>query len=246
MILDEASDTYRPSLTLQALVFTIRSSLSTDTGNCLRSNQPTRQALKLPTTLLLGTTNRKKILELRPALEPLGFSLIDLAMLSESIEVEETGQTFIENARLKAVAYAKHHGVWTIGEDSGLCVPALGGQPGVYSARYAGIGAGDEANNDLLLANMADLRDDQRAAYYVSTMCLASPDGECLVEAEGRCWGQILDARRGTGGFGYDPLFEIVECQKTFAELDLAAKSAISHRGQAIQQFKTRLSQWLR
>lgn len=201
------------------------------------------QALKHPTKLLLGTTNRKKILELRPALEPLGFSLVDLSAMADAIEVEETGETFIENARIKAIAHAKHHGLWTIGEDSGLCVPALGGQPGVYSARYAGIGAGDEANNDRLLANMAQLHGEQRAAYYVSTMCLASPEGDCLVEAEGRCWGRILDARRGTGGFGYDPLFEIVEYQKTFAELDLAAKSAISHRGQAIQQFKTRLSQ---
>ncbi len=194
---------------------------------------------------MLGTTNIKKILELRPALEPLGFSLIDLSMMSERIEVEETGQTFIENARIKAAAYAKHHDVWTIGEDSGLCVPALGGDPGVYSARYAGVGAGDEANNDRLLANMTELHGDQRAAYYVSTMCLASPEGECFVEAEGQCWGRILDARRGTGGFGYDPLFEIVEYQMTFAELDLAAKNAISHRGQAIQQFKTRLGQWL-
>jgi XTP/dITP diphosphohydrolase len=201
--------------------------------------------LKPPSTLLLGTTNLKKILELRPALEPLGFNLVDLSAMRDSIEVEETGETFIENARLKARVQAKHHGLWTIGEDSGLCVPALGGQPGVYSARYAGLGAGDEANNDLLLANMAEFRGDQRAAFYVSTMCLASPDGECYVEAEGRCWGQILNARRGTGGFGYDPLFEVVERRQTFAELDLAAKNLISHRGQAIQQFKVRLSQWL-
>ena len=196
----------------------------------------------LPKTLLLGTTNRKKILELRPALEPLGFSLIDLSSLAVQIDVEETGVTFIENARLKARAQAIHHGLWTIGEDSGLCVPALDGQPGVYSARYAGQGAGDEANNDRLLANMTELLGEQRAAYYVSTMCLASPDGNYLVEAEGRCWGRILDARRGTGGFGYDPLFEIVEYQKTFAELSLHEKSTISHRGQAIHQFKSRLS----
>jgi len=165
--------------------------------------------------------------------------------MAETIEVEETGETFIENARLKARAQAKHHQLWTIGEDSGLCVPALDGRPGVYSARYAGLGAGDEANNDLLLTNMFELRGEQRAAFYVSTMCLASPDGECFVEAEGRCWGRILDARRGTGGFGYDPLFEVVEYQQTFGELDLAAKNAISHRGKAIQQFKACLSQWL-
>ncbi len=197
----------------------------------------------IPKSLLLGTTNRKKIIELRPALEPLGFSLIDLSSLSDRIEVEETGETFIDNARLKAKAQAKHHGRWTIGEDSGLCVPALGGQPGVYSARFAGIGAGDEANNARLLAEMASLRGDLRSAYYVSTMCLASPEGDCLVEAEGRCWGRIIEMRRGDGGFGYDPLFEIVEFHQTFAELGLAVKNAISHRGRAIRQFKTRLGQ---
>ncbi len=203
------------------------------------------QALKPPATILLGTTNHKKILELRPALESLGFALVDLSTMSDLIEVDETGSTFIENARLKAVAYAEHHDVWTIGEDSGLCVPALSGQPGVFSARYAGVGAGDEANNELLLENMNGLSGDDRAAYYVSTMCLSSPGGECLVEAEGRCGGRILDARRGSGGFGYDPLFEIVELGKTFAELDIAAKSAISHRGQAVRQFQDRLRLWL-
>jgi XTP/dITP diphosphohydrolase len=203
------------------------------------------QALKPPANILLGTTNRKKILELRPALEPLGFALVDLSEMNDPIEVDETGTTFLENARLKAVAYAKQFGIWTIGEDSGLCVPRLGGQPGVYSARYAGLGAGDDANNDLLLENMRKLSGDDRTAYYVSTMCLSSPNGDCFVEAEGRCWGRILDARRGSGGFGYDPLFEIVDLRRTFAELDIAAKSAISHRGQAIQQFKDRLGQWL-
>jgi len=193
--------------------------------------------LKLPTTLLLGTTNRKKIVELRPALEPLGFTLVDLSSMSDRIEVDETGETFIENARLKAALQAKHYGLYTLGEDSGLCVPALGGRPGVYSARYAGIGAGDEANNDKLLEEMAGLQGDQRAAYYVSTMCLASPDGDFLIEAEGQCWGRILEARRGTGGFGYDPLFEIVEYSQTFAELGLSEKNALSHRGKAIRQF---------
>jgi len=195
-----------------------------------------------PKTLLLGTTNRKKIVELRPALEPLGFRLVDLSEMPDRIDVEETGATFIENARIKATAQAMHYGHWAIGEDSGLCVPALNGEPGVFSARYAGLGVGDEANNDKLLKEMVGLEGEKRAAYYVSTMCLASPDGKIIVESEGQCWGRMLHQRRGSGGFGYDPLFEIVETQKTFAELDVAEKSAISHRGQAILQFKAKLS----
>ena len=188
-------------------------------------------------SLLLGTTNRKKILELRPVLAPLGFTLVDLSSMENPIEVDETGQTFIENARLKAALQAKHYGLYTLGEDSGLCVPALGGQPGVYSARYAGMGAGDEANNDKLLKEMVGLHGDQRAAYYVSTMCLATPEGEFIIEAEGQCWGRILESRRGTGGFGYDPLFEIVELRQTFAELELDVKNALSHRGKAVRDF---------
>ena len=198
----------------------------------------------LPKTILLGTTNQKKIVELRPSLEPLGVSLVDLSAMPTSIDVEETGSTFIENARIKAIAQAKQHGLWTIGEDSGLCVPALGGEPGVFSARYAGVGAGDEANNDRLLDRMRGLQGESRAAYYVSTMCLATPDGECLVEAEGHCWGRILEARRGSGGFGYDPLFEIVEYHWTFAELGLAVKRILSHRGRALRQFKSQLKRF--
>ena len=192
-------------------------------------------------TLLLGTTNRKKIVELRPVLEPLGFRLVDLSSMHNPMDVEETGLTFIENARLKAAAHAKHYGLHTLGEDSGLCVPGLGGQPGVYSARYAGVGAGDEANNDKLLQEMAGLQPEQRAAYYVSTMCLASPEGDFLIESEGQCWGRIIESRRGTGGFGYDPLFEIVEYGQTFAELGLDVKNTLSHRGKAIRQLITQL-----
>ncbi len=151
------------------------------------------------TSILLATTNKKKVLELRPSFENLGVGLIDLSALKSQIDVDETGATFIENARLKAIGQAKHHGVWALGEDSGLCVPALDGRPGVFSARFAGIGAGDEANNDLLLSEMTSLRGSDRNAYFVSTMSLASPDGEIIAEAEGRCWGRIIDVRRGAG-----------------------------------------------
>lgn len=193
-------------------------------------------------TILLATTNKKKIVELRPSFETLGVRLISLSDLSNPIDVDETGTTFIDNARLKAIAQAKHHQLWALGEDSGLCVPSLGGAPGVYSARYAGIGAGDEANNDRLLRELTGKTGAERAAYYVSTMSLASPEGEIFVEAEGSCWGRILEARRGGGGFGYDPLFEIPEYHQTFAELGLMVKTVLSHRGRALRLFLARFA----
>jgi XTP/dITP diphosphohydrolase len=193
-------------------------------------------------TILLATTNKKKIVELRPSFETLGVKLVSLSDLSKPIEVDETGTTFIDNARLKAIAQAKHHQLWALGEDSGLCVPSLGGAPGVYSARYAGVGAGDEANNDRLLRELSGKKGAERAAYYVSTMSLASPQGEIIAEAEGRCWGQILETRRGSGGFGYDPLFEIPEYHQTFAELGLTVKTVLSHRGRALRLFLARFA----
>lgn len=192
---------------------------------------------------VVGTHNKKKLLELREVLEPLGWKLESVADIAGAIEVEETGTTFIENARLKASVQARHLGRWTIGEDSGLCVPALGGAPGVYSARYSGENATDESNNRLLLEKMAELEGDQRRAYYVSTIALSDPSGQILCEAQGECWGRILSEYRGSGGFGYDPLFEIPEYHRTFAELGLAVKSALSHRGRALRKFVTLVSQ---
>lgn len=193
-------------------------------------------------TILLGTTNRKKIVELRPSFAALGIELVDLHSMSSQVEIDETGTTFLDNARLKAAGQATYHKMWALGEDSGLCVPFLGGRPGVYSARFAGIGAGDEANNELLLKELSVASGSQRDAYYVSTICLSDPDGKIVVEAEGRCWGRILDTRRGDGGFGYDPLFEIPEYHRTFAELGLSVKTALSHRGRALRVFLPKLS----
>jgi XTP/dITP diphosphohydrolase len=187
--------------------------------------------------VVVGTHNRKKLLELRELLSPLGIALASLAELPHALAVEETGTTFIENARLKAAEQAKHLGRWTIGEDSGLCVPALSGEPGVYSARYSGADATDQSNNDKLLASMSGLSGDQRRAYYVSTIALASPEGEILIESEGRCWGRIIEQPRGAGGFGYDPLFEIPEYHRTFAELGGTVKSVLSHRARALAHF---------
>lgn len=194
-----------------------------------------------PSLLVLGTNNQKKCGELRSLLAPLGTELLSLAEVEGAIEVEETGETFIDNARLKAIEQAKHLGKWTIGEDSGLCVPYLKGEPGVFSARYSDPGATDEKNNQKLLAELSSAKGDQRRAFYVCTICLSTPYGESVIEAEGRCWGRILTEYRGDGGFGYDPLFEIPEYHQTFAELGNAVKSVLSHRARALEKFIRKL-----
>src|SRR5437764_7421053 len=159
--------------------------------------------------LVLGTRNKKKRGEIVEILGDLGLELVDLSAWPDLPEVEETGTTFEANARLKAVAVATGTGHWAIGEDSGLVVPALGGAPGVYSARYAGQQGDDAANNAKLVAEMDKLEGDARAAYYVCTAALADPAGDVTAVVEGRCHGVILREPRGTGGFGYDPLFLI-------------------------------------
>jgi XTP/dITP diphosphohydrolase len=142
--------------------------------------------------LVLGTRNRKKREEIAEIIGDLGLELGDLTAWPDFGEIEETGTTFEENARLKATAVAKGTGHWALGEDSGLVVPALGGAPGVYSARYAGRQGDDAANNAKLLAELDKLSDDQRAAYYVCTAALADPQGEIKTVAEGRCHGVII------------------------------------------------------
>ena len=198
--------------------------------------------IDLSSGIVVGSHNKKKLIELRELLEPLGWKLQSVGELPNALEVDETGTTFIENARLKASVQARHLGRWTIGEDSGLCVPALGGEPGVYSARYSGENATDESNNRKLLEKMANLQGDARRAYYVSTIALSDPSGQVVCEAQGRCWGRILTEYRGSGGFGYDPLFEIPEYHRTFAELGLVVKSALSHRARALRSFVSQLS----
>ena len=188
----------------------------------------------------MGTHNQKKLAELQSLLEPLKLDLVSLGEV-DSIVVEETGTTFIENARLKAVEQAKHLGMWTIGEDSGICVPHLDGSPGVYSARYSGPNATDQSNNDKLLAELENAKGEQRAAYYVCTCVVSNPQGEVVLEAEGECWGRIRTKPSGEGGFGYDPLFEVVEYHQTFAELGGRVKSVLSHRAKALAKLTSGL-----
>jgi XTP/dITP diphosphohydrolase len=188
--------------------------------------------------LVIGSRNAKKLHELQNLLGDLAIELVDLSGWPNVAEVEETGQTFEENARLKAASYAKATGEWVLAEDSGLVIPALKGRPGVYSARYAGTHGDDAANNKKLLAELAPLPEDRRAAYYVCVAALASPDGEVRAVAEGRCNGVIAKEPRGDGGFGYDPLFLVPEYHRTFGELSLRVKQALSHRARAVVQLR--------
>jgi XTP/dITP diphosphohydrolase len=188
--------------------------------------------------LVLGTRNRKKREEIVEILGDLGLDLRDLNDWPDAPEVVEDGDTFEANARKKAAELAKFLHEWVLGEDSGLCVPALNGRPGVYSARYAGKQGDDDANNERLLAELAPLPDDRRAAYYVCTAALADPQGEVRAVVEGRCHGVIVRELCGTGGFGYDPLFLIPEYHRTFGELSSRVKHALSHRARALTQLR--------
>ena len=192
---------------------------------------PTRAAA----VLVLGTANRKKGLELAELVAPLGLEVRTLADFPEAIQVEETGETFAANAALKAVEQARHLKRWVLADDSGLAVDALGGAPGVYSARYAGPEASDEDNNRRLLAELAGLPPERRTAHYVCHATLADPSGAIRAEAEDYCHGRIVSDYRGAGGFGYDPLFEIVEYHRTFGELSPEVKAVLSHRGRAMR-----------
>jgi XTP/dITP diphosphohydrolase len=198
-----------------------------------------------PPLLVVGTRNAKKREELVQILSGLGIRLRDLTHFPDAPEVEETGSTFEENARKKAIELAQHLHHWVLGEDSGLVVPALDGRPGVYSARYAGEPCNDERNNDKLLAELAPLPDERRAAYYVCTVALADPSGEVKGVVEGRCHGVLARERHGTGGFGYDPLFLIPEYHRTFGELSPTVKHALSHRGRALEQLPPLLRKYL-
>ena len=187
--------------------------------------------------LVLGTHNRKKAIELCSLLEPLGFQLLTLADLPNSIEVEEVGDSFAENAQRKATQQALHLKQWVLGEDSGLCVDALDGKPGIFSARFSGPGATDESNNAHLLKQLAGVPEDKRTAHYVCHMSLSDPEGNVVADCEGTCCGKILESPRGDGGFGYDPLFELPEYHQTFGELGPAVKSILSHRSRAMRRF---------
>jgi XTP/dITP diphosphohydrolase len=191
--------------------------------------------------LVLGTRNEKKRRELAELLEPLGFQLQTLEQYPDALDVVEDGDSFAANARLKAVEQAKHLGRWVLGEDSGLVVDALGGAPGIYSARFSGPHATDEQNNRRLLEELGKTPLERRTAHYVCHMTLSDPQGQVRAESEESCRGRIRFAPAGSGGFGYDPLFEIPEYHRTFGELGPAVKAALSHRGRAMRRLVPQL-----
>ena len=190
------------------------------------------------TTLVIASGNAGKVCEFGQLLEDLG---LDTQPQPEGIDVEETGATFAANARLKAEAVAQATGQWALADDSGLSVDALGGAPGVHSARYA---ATDAARIERLLQelNAAGAEDpSSRSARFTAALALADPSGQVVLEVEGHCPGQILTECRGDGGFGYDPIFFVPEAQLTFAEMPKALKAELGHRGRAFAALRPRL-----
>lgn len=191
--------------------------------------------------LILGTHNQKKLRELKILLADLPIEVQSLADCVEPLNVEETGTTFQENARLKATEQARHLNHWVMGEDSGLTVPALNGEPGVYSARYAGEDATDSDNNSKLIQNISSVPPEKRNGYYTSHISLSDPEGNIRIDVQRTCHGRIVLEPRGTAGFGYDPYFELSEYHQTFAELGDSVKSVLSHRARAMREFLEKL-----
>ena len=192
--------------------------------------------------VVLATRNAGKLAELRRILDDAGLAveLVGADDFAALPEVAETGSTFAANALLKARAAAEYAGVPAVADDSGLCVDALNGMPGILSARWAGAHGDDEANLDLVLAQLSDTPDERRGAHFFCAAAVAMPPGhhgepgEQRV-VEGQVDGSLLRERRGTGGFGYDPIFVPYGSARTTAEMDAAEKDAISHRGQAFR-----------
>lgn len=197
--------------------------------------------------IVFATCNPHKVNEVSAILAPLGFDVRDLNAYSGLVEPVEDALTFAGNARIKACSYAAQCKVACLAEDSGLEVEVLGGRPGVHSARYSGMTGPrqevDEANNTRLLQELQAVPWDQRGARFVSTFCLAQPDGTVMAEATGAIEGRIAREARGTNGFGYDPLFFIDDVGCTSAELPPDEKNLRSHRGQAARRLARILSE---
>jgi XTP/dITP diphosphohydrolase len=199
-----------------------------------------------PRYLVLGTWNRKKGLELADLLVPLGFTLQILADFPDALRVVEDGDSFAANASKKATQQAGHLNRWVLGEDSGLMVDALDGAPGIFSARYAGTEATDQENNRRLVDALRDVPTSDRTARYVCHATLADPTGTIRAASEAACRGRIATAPAGTAGFGYDPLFEIVEYQRTFGQLGDRVKRLLSHRSRALRGLLPQITRLVR
>ena len=192
---------------------------------------------------LLATHNMKKQAEMQRILSPLGIEVLTADMAGVALtDVDETGETFRENAFLKADSGCRESGLPCIADDSGLCVDALGGAPGVYSARFSGVHGDDDANIAKLLEALKDVPDEKRTAHFACAVCVCFPDGRKL-ELEGCCNGKIGYEKQGSDGFGYDPVFMVGA--RSFAQFTADEKDAVSHRGNALRKLCKALPDYL-
>ncbi len=191
---------------------------------------------QLPETILIATANKGKVREIRDLVRDLPVEFLSLAEVADVPDVVEDADTFEGNALKKARIISQATGMVTLADDSGLCVDALGGAPGVLSARYGGPGLSDEAKCRRILQEMLDIPDGGRSARFECVLALVSPDGDEVL-FRGACEGRITRSLVGAQGFGYDPIFLYEPAGLTFAEMDMHAKNAVSHRGKALTQF---------
>ena len=189
--------------------------------------------------IIAATKNKNKLREFGEILR--GFEIISQEDAGIDIDVEETGATFEENSLLKAQAIYDATGIAAVADDSGLCVDALGGEPGIYSARYGGEGLTDPERVQILLKNMENIPEGKRTARFVSVITMVDEKG--ILTARGECEGKITDAPKGENGFGYDPVFYVEQYKKTMAEISSEEKNAISHRGKALEIFAKKLAE---
>ena len=186
--------------------------------------------------IIIATHNKHKLQEMSRILSPMGYEVVtDTDLGIELSDVEENGETFLDNARIKSEAGCKESGLPCIADDSGLCVDALGGAPGVYSARYSGVHGDDDGNNRKLLKELEGVPTEKRTAHFACAICVSFPDGS-EVTATGKCEGFIGYEKKGTNGFGYDPLFMVGD--RSLAQMSAEEKDAISHRGNALKELQ--------
>ncbi len=186
--------------------------------------------------ILIGTNNKGKLREYRQIFAGLPIRFYSLSELGLVLDVEETGGTFVENAILKARAFAAAADMVALADDTGLCVHALNGAPGLHSARYGGAGLDDAGRRRLLLSEMHSIPDEARTAHFETVLALAFPDSPRIITVRGAVYGRILREERGNNGFGYDPIFVPKGYDRTFAELSPDEKDRISHRGRAARK----------
>jgi XTP/dITP diphosphohydrolase len=195
--------------------------------------------------IVFASGNEGKVREIREMLEGIGIEIVSLSNYTHVPEIIEDGKSFLENALKKAKIISEFTGETVLADDSGLQVEVLGGEPGIYSSRYAGEKATDEENNAALLAKLKNIPQEKRTAFFICVLVLYRKDGS-YDYFEGKWNGQIIDERFGNNGFGYDPIFLVPELKMTAAELPAEIKNKVSHRGQAVAQLKKKLGERLK